>query len=668
MSHTHDDPELTAYALGEAVGEARAQLEAQAASCAECRQEIEAARGLAARLRGELEAEAVPGLGAARKAAIERRLARPRRQWLKAAALAASLLVAAGVALSLTVPNLLEAQKSGAPSPATTNCLRQRLRGLSPEPAPRGAPAMREVELQWLHAQSTASCPKERSTAGGLPVKWKTCVYFGVGNGEKDGLFAAVHGDPAHNTEAYDRIVDNPFRRAVDEPLSTFSIDVDTASYANVRRFLASGNRPPKDAVRIEELVNYFPYDYPAPAAGEPFSVNVEVAACPWKEGRRLVRVGLKGREIDLKSRPASNLVFLLDVSGSMQPENKLPLVKQAMRLLVEQLDERDRVAIAVYAGSSGLVLPSTCASDRGAILGALDRLEAGGSTNGGEGIRLAYDTAAAHLARGGTNRVILCTDGDFNVGVTSQGDLTRLIEEHAKRGVFLSVLGFGMGNVKDSTMEKLADKGNGNYAYIDTLKEARKVLVEQMAGTLLTIAKGVKIQVEFNPARVQAYRLVGYENRMLAKEDFNDDRKDAGEIGSGHTVTALYEVVPPGEEVALPPVDPLKYQAKPQAAPPASDDLLTVKLRWKEPEGDTSALKEVPVLDRGLTLGMASADFKFAAAVAVFGMVLRDSEHKGGATLDTALELGSEGRGSDRGGYRGEFLALVRKAKEVAK
>ena len=471
------------------------------------------------------------------------------------------------------------------------------------------------------------------------------------------------------NTEAYDQIVDNAFMEVTQNPLSTFSIDVDTASYANVRRFLTRAVLPPRGAVRIEEMVNYFSYDYPAPSGSDPFSVQVEIAQAPWKLEHRLVRVGIKGKDVNLANRPSSNLVFLLDVSGSMRPENKLPLLKKAMRLLVEKLGENDRVAIAVYAGASGLVLPSTSCDKKEQILASLDRLQAGGSTNGASGIQLAYDTAVSNFIAGGINRVILATDGDFNVGVTNQGDLIRMIEEKAKSGVFLSVLGFGVGNYKDSTIEKIADKGNGNYAYIDTLNEARKVLVREMGGTLITIAKDVKIQIEFNPAQVKAYRLIGYENRMLRAQDFNDDTKDAGEIGAGHTVTALYEVIPAGQSVEVPQVDPLKYQ-KPRATTGASgsNEMLTLKLRYKEPSGQTSKPMEFPIRDAARLYSQASLDFKFAAAVASFGMILRDSPHKGSATLNGALELAIEGKGEDTHGYRGEFIELVKKAGSIQK
>jgi Ca-activated chloride channel family protein len=473
---------------------------------------------------------------------------------------------------------------------------------------------------------------------------------------------------PDFNTEAYDRIEDNQFLEVLQNPLSTFSIDVDTASYANVRRFLQGGTLPPKDAVRIEEMLNYFSYNYPVPSGEGPFSASVEVAQAPWRLEHRLVRIGLKGQVVETEKRPSSNLVFLLDVSGSMQPANKLPLLKEAMRLLVDRLSEKDRVAMVVYAGASGLVLPSTSSDQKGKILAALDHLEAGGSTNGGSGIRLAYQTAVSHFISGGINRVILATDGDFNVGTTNQGDLTRLIEENAKSGVFLTVLGFGMGNYKDSTLEKLADQGNGNYAYIDNINEARKVLVDEINSTLVTIAKDVKIQIEFNPLQVSAYRLIGYENRLLRKEDFNDDTKDAGEIGAGHTVTALYEIVPAGRGLPIPGVDPLKYQTPMSTTDVAQGgELLTLKLRYKQPEGQTSQLLEFPVRDGDKAYSRASQDFKFAAAVASFGMILRQSPHKGNGTLDAVLELAEEGKGSDRHGYRAEFLELVKQARALS-
>lgn len=469
------------------------------------------------------------------------------------------------------------------------------------------------------------------------------------------------------NTEAYDSIVENSFLSALNNPLSTFSIDVDTASYSNVRRFLTEGDFPPPDAVRIEELINYFPYTYAQPKNGHPFNVQVDVTDCPWKPEHHLMRIGLKGKELSIAQRPPSNLVFLLDVSGSMEDENKLPLVKKGIQLLVEQLTEKDQVAMVVYAGSSGLVLPPTPGSQKKTILDAIEHLEAGGSTNGGEGIELAYKTALAHFVKGGNNRVILATDGDFNVGVTSEGELVRLIEEKAKDGVFLSVLGFGMGNYKDSILEQLSDKGNGNYAYIDTLNEARKVLVEQMSGTLITIAKDVKLQIEFNPAKVLAYRLVGYENRLLRTEDFQDDTKDAGDIGAGHTVTALYELVPVGTKIKLPRVEALKYQIPGKLTAAAkSRELLTVRLRYKQPTGKTSTELVVPVNDQVLPFEKSADDFQFAASVAGFGMLLRDSEYKGIASFSWVKKIAQETVGKDPLGYRKEFVQLVSKAIEL--
>lgn len=622
----------------------------------------------------------------------------------------------------------------------------------------------------------------------------ETALLAGLAPGEagdapeavmREKLELAQHQPAPVDREAFDAITDNPFLAARDNPLSTFSIDVDTASYALVRRFLNSNQRPLKGAVRIEEMLNYFPYDYPQPQGDAPFSATMEVAACPWTPEHRLVRIGLKGREIAKDKRPASNLVFLIDVSGSMKPDNKLPLLKQSLALLIEQLGGEDQVAMVVYAGSSGTVLEPT--RDKEKMLAALRQLEAGGSTNGASGLQLAYQLAEKAFIKGGTNRVILATDGDWNVGVTSQSDLLDVIAEKAKSGVFLTVLGLGMGNLNDSMMVKLAGRGNGNYAYLDTVAEARKVLVEQLSGTLVTIAKDVKIQVEFNPAQVGAYRLIGYEKRMLAKEDFNNDKKDAGEIGAGHTVTALYEVVPVGRQLlALEKrVDALKYQPAPAApsvpliltperapqdgnaellpphspatpAPPVerapqtarpylldetsaeaakgipapapretprvlapapspgapmpepvakdktfggvgadaagikaeksdrvlavarpplgnlsaqvAGEMLTLKLRYKEPEGETSKLLEFPLTDSGVPWEQSSRDLRFAAAVAGYGMLLRDSAHKGQATWSAIAEWAQEGLGVDASGYRAEFLTLVEKARALTR
>jgi Ca-activated chloride channel family protein len=458
------------------------------------------------------------------------------------------------------------------------------------------------------------------------------------------------------NTESYDRIYDNDYKLVANDPLSTFSIDVDTASYSNVRRFLNQNQLPPKDAVRIEELVNYFTYDYPDPQGTDPFSVTTEIAAAPWNKDHQLVLIGLQAKKIETKSLPKTNLVFLLDVSGSMQDQNKLPLVKSAFRLLVNQLRAEDKISIVVYAGAAGVVLDSASGNEKDKILQAIDNLQAGGSTAGGQGIQLAYEVAKKNLMKDGNNRVILATDGDFNIGVTDDGALTRMIEEKRDDGIFLSIFGFGMGNYKDSKMEKIADKGNGTLAYIDNMLEAKKVFVSQLAGTLFTVAKDVKIQVEFNPAKVKAYRLIGYENRMLENKDFNDDKKDAGEIGAGHTVTALYEIVPAGSKEEFPGTDPLKYQQV-QVAP--SNELLTVKLRYKEPDGDTSKLLAKTLQPQGAIV-QPSENYNFATSVVEFGMILRDSKYKGSSTYDDVLARAKASKGKDDDGYRAEFIKLV--------
>ncbi len=469
------------------------------------------------------------------------------------------------------------------------------------------------------------------------------------------------------NTEEYSYIKENGFLAVTDHPLSTFSIDVDAASYSNVRRFITESNQPPPDAVRIEELINYFSYDYPQPTGDHPFSVITEISDCPWNNKNRLLHIGLKGESIDSEDLPPSNLVFLLDVSGSMGSSNKLPLVKKAFRLLTNNLREEDRVAIVVYAGAAGLVLPSTSGDDEQAILGALERLSAGGSTAGGAGIRLAYEVATNNLIEGGNNRVILATDGDFNVGISSTSEMVRMMEEKRELGISLTVLGFGMGNLKDSRMEQMADNGNGNYFYIDNEKEAKKVFVSEMGSTLYTIAKDVKIQIEFNPAKVVAYRLVGYENRLLNDEDFNDDKKDAGEIGAGHTVTALYEIVPAGGETGQASIDPLKYQTSGITHTAIdSDELLTLKLRYKQPDGDKSRLISVPVIDEQVAIKNTSENFRFSAAVAQFGMLLRGSEFAGNSTFDDVLKLAENAKGKDRHEYRAEFIDLTKRCRDM--
>lgn len=618
MSIDKSDPRLTAYAFGELGGEEKATVEAELAANPALRADLAEIERAVQALRSEVEAAPPPALDELRRRRIEKaaqppaRKTRRRLMWgfASATAMAAGVMLFATATMHRSADSYGVAWMAGAPAPLAT-----------------AAP---------MAAASAALYADQDRAAGGF------------------------------DREAYDHFEDNPFVSVAADPRSTFSIDVDTASYALVRRhLLQNGVLPPKGAVRIEELVNYFDYRYPEPSAGQPFSVSTDLAAAPWAPEHRLMRIGLKGRHVEPKSIPGSNLVFLVDVSGSMQPENKLPLLKRGLSMLLEQLDQRTTISIVVYAGSSGLILEPTPASQKRKILDALDRLEAGGSTNGAGGIQLAYSLAAEHFVRGGVNRVILATDGDFNVGVTSQSDLVDLVQARAKSGVFLSVLGFGEGNINDSMLEKIADKGNGNYAYIDSVAEAKKVLVEQATGTLVTIAKDVKIQVEFNPHAVQAFRLIGYENRVLSHQDFKDDTKDAGEIGSDHRVTALYEIVPAGSRERAADADALKYQSRGALSPAAeSGELATVKLRYKLPDGDQSSLLETPVRDQGNRSFERDPGFRFAAAVAEFGMLLRESPHKGRATYGQVLELASDTATSDR---QKELLDMVRAAQRLS-
>ncbi len=598
------------------------------------------------------------------------------RNWAMGAA-AVCLLVGVGIALLL--PAMQPAREAARratsrdwlPSPLYMNDDVQHLDPQA-EHELRGQPSDGRSVTMGMKAPGVFSADLDIPFPGEPPIVYPDAeVWHRLTARQKEEYLAlALSGQgPGRGGDQYDHLAENSFRTVKDHPLSTFSIDVDTASYANVRRFLLDEEQlPPPDAVRIEELINYFHYDYASPEDDVPFAAHVEAAGCPWQSDHRLVRIGLKGKEFPREERPESNLVFLLDVSGSMNSPDKLPLLRNGMKLLAEQMRPNDRVAIVVYASGEGLVLPSTSGARREEILAALDRLEAGGSTNGGAGIELAYRIARENFIPEGVNRVLLCTDGDFNVGTTSTGDLVRIVEEKARSGVFLSVLGFGRGNLNDAMMEEISNKGNGNYAYIDGITEARKVLVQQMGGTLITIAKDVKIQVEFNPTRVAAYRLIGYENRILAAEDFNDDKKDAGEIGAGHTVTALYEVVPATAEIDVPAVDPLKYQApgRPRNDQGIRDELLTLKVRYKEPDADTSKRLEIPFVDQGRRFAEAGPDLQFAAAVASFGMLLRDSKHKGTATYDAVLEIATAANGSDVHGYRAELLQMVRRAKTL--
>lgn len=462
------------------------------------------------------------------------------------------------------------------------------------------------------------------------------------------------------NTESYDKINENKFLKVKKEPLSTFSIDVDKASYSNIRRFINQNQLPPKDAVRIEEMINYFDYDYPQPIGEHPFSITTEYTNCPWNDKNKLVSIALQGKEINMDKAPANNLVFLLDVSGSMNNYNKLGLLKSGLELLIDELREQDKVSIVVYAGAAGVVLKPTHGDNKEKIKKALNKLQAGGSTAGGEGIELAYKIAKKHFIKNGNNRVILATDGDFNVGVSDDDGLIKLIEQKRDQDIFISVLGFGTGNYKDSKMEKIADKGNGNYAYIDNILEAKKVLVKEMGGTLLTIAKDVKLQIEFNPTHVKSYRLIGYENRKLDNEDFNDDKKDAGELGSGHTVTALYEIVP-ASNIDEQEADKLKYQQSLLINKNSnSNEILTVKFRYKEPKETESKLISHIVYDEFKQFENASNNLKFSVSVIEYGMLLRDSEFKGNSNYKGIIKLAKESKGEDEEGYRAEFIKLV--------
>jgi len=507
--------------------------------------------------------------------------------------------------------------------------------------------------------------PTSRSKSGLYAMKGPRDAVPQMARGFVSGGYACEGCDPAGG-DRYARTSDNPWTSVIAEPLSTFSIDVDTASYSNVRRFLQEGSLPPPAAVRSEELINYFDYGHARPHGADPLAVHAEVAPCPWNPSHKLVQLAVQGQEIPRGEVGPRNLVFLVDVSGSMSDSDKLPLLQQGLRMLVNDLDERDRISMVAYAGASGLVLPSTSGADKQKIRDAIDRLEAGGSTNGGAGIALAYAQARKHFVQDGVNRVLLASDGEVNVGVTDHDELVALIEQQRKSGVFLSVLGFGRGNLNDATMEQLADKGNGNYAYIDSAREARKVLVQQAAATLVTIAKDVKLQVEFNPSAVSAYRLIGYENRRLAAQDFKDDRKDAGELGSGHTVTGLYEVVPVGVPTPGGAVDPLKFQ-RPVATTP-SGELFTIKLRYKRPASDQSSQIELDTIQSSATLAAASSAFRLAAAVAAFAERLKAPQSKDGLDFAAIYKLAASVDLPDPHGYRKEFLELVRRAESLTR
>jgi len=647
----HFENQLSAYLHGELDGSEAGMLEAHLENCAACRAELEAQRSMLS-LLGEALAGAPAPERLSRWRVLHHTMHEPRNRFaqiwyspqlksmLAASAIAVCFIAFSGMFVVFRVvskQNPVEVAFE-APSPTARPSMALKKPKMSLHSVSRSRPASRIVATLRTQPSAEVQSPQ----------------LFGSSAGFMGGAV-----DDEFNTEQYDWIPENAFLTAMDNPLSTFSIDVDRAAYANVRRFLNDNLMPPPDAVRIEEMVNYFEYDYPQPRGEDPFAISLEVAACPWNGDHQLALVGLQGLKVDTKDLPPNNLVFLLDVSGSMDSPDKLPLLKSAMRLLVHQLRPEDRVSIVVYAGAAGLVLEPT--SDKERIEDAIDQLQAGGSTAGGEGIVLAYKTAQDSFIRNGNNRVILATDGDFNIGVSSDGELVRMIEKKRDSGIFLTVLGFGTGNLKDSKMEKLADKGNGNYAYIDDILEAKKVLVNEMGGTLLTIAKDVKIQVEFNPAQVKAYRLIGYENRLLANEDFDNDRKDAGELGAGHTVTALYELIPAGSDEAVPVTGELRYQ-KSQLVD--SSDLMTVQLRYKQPDGDVSKLLVRSVNARDYEGQSPSDNFRFASEVAEFGLLLRDSEFKGNASYNQIIERARQVKGEDREGYRAEFIRLVEKAR----
>ena len=695
MSTDSHDIRITQYVFDELNAADKLAFETEMAQDAQLRQMVEETQATVGSLQADLQAEPVVGLTEKQRQAIEAGIANPGSvapanepssapspvKTLAILALAASLLLAVSVGIyRYSQPAAIQVARS---NPATDSS-QQTTNGRPTDQAinsldgkiDNSALAQDEEfsgEVAMPTAQTATNTPHPVPSTAGLSGyrlgrKVANSSLLPPPAQDRD-LGGDLGRGPGEGGDRFDRIYENRFLAVTDKPLSTFSIDVDTASYSKVRMFLQQNRLPRPDAVRIEELVNYFTYRYEAPTDDHPFASRVEITQCPWTPNHRLARIGIKGREIEQANRPSSNLVFLLDVSGSMESRNKLPLLRRGMKMLVDQLGENDRVAIVVYAGAAGLVLDSTTADQKGVILGALDRLQAGGSTNGGAGIQLAYQVALDHFIKGGVNRVILCTDGDFNVGATGTGSLVRMAEDNAKSGTFLTVLGFGMGNHNDSMMEQISNKGNGNYAFIDTENEARKVLVEQISSTLVTIAKDVKIQVEFNPKEVAAYRLIGYENRILAAEDFNDDTKDAGEIGAGHTVTALYEIIPMGvSSKALGKIDKLKYQKPTKPSGAANNgELLTVKIRYKQPDGDTSKLLEFPIKDTGKRFGQADQDFRFAAAVAQFGMLLRDSEHKGDSNYAAVLEIATEAAAGDKSGYRQEFLELVKLASQLS-
>jgi len=675
-----DKQKITEYALGEMTPEESIEFEKSLESSSPLRQELVETRqviralsdqmprtaSLTPEQRSLLEKKCIANIKT-RAAELTAHPTSQNKQKSDMVKFGLPLAAAASICVGILVLQNQEAENYP-PGEAPALSLTSSSQGYPLAPKPMGASssalAGAAASAQTI-SRSKSVASQSYGEASAMPLSESVAGYY---PGEAPGfILPRTTGDVDFSQEGYNVISENEFKTASSSPLSTFSIDVDTASYSNLRRFLNSDTLPPPGSVRTEEMINYFRYDYPSPEAEEAFSVNVEAAPAPWAKERILVRIGLRGKELKTSDRPHSNLVFLVDTSGSMQDGNKLPLLRKSLKEILPSLDRNDTVAIVAYVGAAGVVLPPTRGNERGKITDALDSLVSGGSTAGSAGIEEAYALATGDaFIKNGNNRVILCTDGDFNVGQTSQAALEQLIEEKRSSGVYLTVLGFGSGNIQDSTMELLANKGNGNYAYIDSLPEARKVLGTEFGSTLFTIAKDVKIQVEFNPSKVEGYRLIGYENRLLAAEDFNNDQKDAGEIGAGHTVTALYEVVPKGIQIpGSPTVDPLKYQSS-QATENSDSELLTVKIRYKEPGGDKSKLIETNLADKAITLNP-SPDFSFAATVAAFAMKLRQSPDAGDISWDSIQSLARKSLGEDEGSHRAEFITLVEKARQIS-
>lgn len=694
-----DDPRLTAYALGELEGAEAAEMKKLIEENPEALQFVREIQGTADLLTAEFSKEEEVPLTRQMREKLHK-LSEPKKkfswQWLSLG----GGLIAAGV-VAVVISTRQEAELTVVPDEVLGQVVFDKTPAIQKEEpvaeegyvfaeANEDKAAAPEPMLESKPAQHIAGVGMKARQGGSIakhkdPSKTGMLAAYGGGGKMAKSLaqgYNALREDSAdmrlgkaapsafvENNESYASYKENEVTNVLDQALSTFSIDVDTASYSNVRRMLVASQWPQKDAVRIEEMVNYFNYNYAAPTDGKPFATHIEIATNPWNKKTKLMRIALKGQEIPEKARPPANLVFLIDTSGSMDQENKLPLVKKSLALLVDKMRPQDHIAIVTYGGESSVALDATSGDKKSIIKKAIEKLGAEGGTNGGAGIQQAYDLANKNFIKEGTNRVILATDGDFNIGITGEGELNTLIEAKAKSGVFLSVLGFGMGNLKDANMQRLADKGNGNYAYIDSLREARKALVEQAGGTLVTIAKDVKIQVEFNPNYVSQYRLIGYEKRMLAARDFNDDTKDAGEIGAGHTVTAFYEIYPASEQAGAM-VDPLKYQEATKPKPSGSKELATVKLRFKTPTGSKSERLDFPVQNTEQSFESASSDFKFAASVVGFAQLLKDSPNKGDATYAKVLEIASANKKlSDKEDtYRKEFVELVKKAQFMSK